>query len=186
MIDWRANRLVDMLAKAAADALQCSVHVQKLLPSADAAVAHAACLLGVVTHVANHCAVTVVVDGGGSATRFARDSVDKPKIAANDASDDEPVALPVAAPVAAKPMAPPRVVKPWAPPSFSLQAKRDSEDVTARRVKEIGDALGPSSTPPAAALMGSLLERIRAFEARATPPPSRVGSSYLGGSCVPA
>ena len=48
--DWRANRLVDCLAKAAAKILAAPSSVSAFLRSADAAAAHAACLLGVVTH----------------------------------------------------------------------------------------------------------------------------------------
>ena len=49
-VDWRANRLVDCLAKAAAKSLAAPKTVSSYLCSADAAAAHAACLLGVVTH----------------------------------------------------------------------------------------------------------------------------------------
>ena len=51
-IDWLANRPVDMLAKTAATRLQAPRDIAALVRSADVAAAHAACLLGVVTHSA--------------------------------------------------------------------------------------------------------------------------------------
>ena len=53
--DWQANRLVDALAKAAAAQLQVPREVAAFVRSAEAAAAHVACLLGVVTHAANNC-----------------------------------------------------------------------------------------------------------------------------------
>eukprot|EP00973_Karenia_brevis_P009457 1276582-Karenia_brevis.AAC.1 len=78
-VDWRANRLVDKLAKIAAGARQHSQHVLKLFASADAATAHAACLLGVVTHKANNHEVTSTDGYGNTHTKKVRDSSDKPK-----------------------------------------------------------------------------------------------------------
>ena len=51
--DWRANSLVDALAKIAAVHLHAPPSTINLNISAEAAAAHAACLLGVVTHAAN-------------------------------------------------------------------------------------------------------------------------------------
>ena len=49
-VDWRANRLVDALAKAAAAHLQVSREVAAFVRSSEAVAAYAECLLGVVTH----------------------------------------------------------------------------------------------------------------------------------------
>ena len=62
--DWRANRLVDALArKAAAPSVQATA-TAKLLRSALRLVEHEAALLGVVTHAANHHEVCVTGDDG--------------------------------------------------------------------------------------------------------------------------
>ena len=63
-IDWRANRLVDALAKLAAAMRQAPMAVLRMLRSGDAAVRHAAALLGEVTHAANnHRTVVTKLDG---------------------------------------------------------------------------------------------------------------------------
>ena len=64
--DWQANRLVDALAKAAAAQLQVPREVAAFVRSAEAAAAHAACLLGVIIHAANNFKSSQLVDGGNS------------------------------------------------------------------------------------------------------------------------
>ena len=54
MLGWRANRLVDALAEIAAAHDAAPSKVVRFLKKADAAAAHAACLLGIVTHAANN------------------------------------------------------------------------------------------------------------------------------------
>ena len=54
MTDWRANRLVDILAKAGAKCVAPSSDVQKLLSSATALAKHFAAQLGEVAFVANN------------------------------------------------------------------------------------------------------------------------------------
>ena len=54
VVDWRANRLADALAKSAATETQAPPAALKLLDAAAAAVKHCATLLGQVTHAANH------------------------------------------------------------------------------------------------------------------------------------
>ena len=81
--DWRANRLVDMLAKAAAAAhLSCGRDV------AEAAFAHAACCLGVVTHAANTHQVVALGEGGAEITSIQRDSIDKPRLLKSTSAPD--------------------------------------------------------------------------------------------------
>jgi len=73
-VDWRANRLVDALAKQAAATRQAPAAVLRLLKSAKAAVRHAAALLGQVTHASNnHRSVTTLADGT-QVVRTCRDS----------------------------------------------------------------------------------------------------------------
>ena len=53
-VDWRANRLVDALAKQAAATMRTPVEVRSLLESGQAAVKHHSAVLGVATHAANN------------------------------------------------------------------------------------------------------------------------------------
>ena len=73
-LDWRANRLVDALAKQAAAQRQAPKAITRLLVSARVAVRHAASLLGQVTHAANNCKMEVVLPDGSSAQRVCRDA----------------------------------------------------------------------------------------------------------------
>ena len=59
-VGWRANRLVDMLAKAAVDNLHGMCGGHKLLESSEPAAAHAACLVGIVTHAANNAGLVAI------------------------------------------------------------------------------------------------------------------------------
>jgi len=54
MLHWRANRLVDALAKLSASQAQHLPEAVRLISSSEAAVRHAAKLLGRTTHAANH------------------------------------------------------------------------------------------------------------------------------------
>ena len=79
MIDWRANRLVDYLARQGAAERQLPDGAVKLLDSANAAVKASAKLLGKVTHAANNHQVTVVDDEGNSTVQTVRDAMPAPK-----------------------------------------------------------------------------------------------------------
>ena len=72
--DWRANRLVDALAKKAAATAQAPRAIIRLLESARAAAKHAAALLGVVTHAAHNCSVPVQRPDGSWGTTTRRDA----------------------------------------------------------------------------------------------------------------
>ena len=78
-VDWRANRLVDKLAKIAAGAQAEPRNVSDLVESLDVATAHAAALLGLVTHAANNHKVTEHDEHGNLVMRVKRDSIDKPR-----------------------------------------------------------------------------------------------------------
>ena len=71
---WRANRLVDILAKMAAGHERIPTFITSQVGAAAKLVQHSAGLLGEVTYVANHCARTEVVEGGATVTRIMRDS----------------------------------------------------------------------------------------------------------------
>jgi hypothetical protein len=162
-VDWRASRLVDKLAKFAAEAQQASKHIRELLPSADAAVAHAACLLGTVAHAANNCETTATDDSGKVTTAVSRDSSDKPKAKRAGsapaptyrASGPKPATTDMAA-------AAPLRVKPWAPPSAKLVARRDIDAILELRVQEIGAALVPSTALSASSRLALVAARVRA------------------------
>ena len=73
-VDWRANRLVDALAKQAARERQAPPAITRLLTSGKVAVNHAAALLGEVTHAANHCSVQVHHPDGSTSVKICRDA----------------------------------------------------------------------------------------------------------------
>ena len=64
MIDWRANRLVDVLAKFGASKFCPSEDVQTILKSATVLAKHMAAQLGEVTHVANHFEIEETMSDG--------------------------------------------------------------------------------------------------------------------------
>ena len=150
---------MDRLAKEAARALQHSKHVTELFKSADTATAHAACLLGVVTHAANNHVHTVTDDCGTTSTKVLRDSVDKPR--AKRACSAPPVQA-MAAACATRQQVAPRTVLPWRPPSAATLYRREQAATLERRVEAIGASLRTTSAAPAAERMAQLAERIRA------------------------
>ena len=73
-VDWRANRLVDALAKAAAETVRAPRPLRCLLESGRAAVKHRAAVLAVVTHAANNFKEPVLQPDGSWGTRTLRDA----------------------------------------------------------------------------------------------------------------
>ena len=73
-VDWRANRLVDALAKAAARTRRLPAELRSLHASAALAAGHAAALLGVVTHAANNFQESHWDQEGRLHTRTYRDA----------------------------------------------------------------------------------------------------------------
>ena len=167
--DWRANRLVDALAKAAASSLAAPRKVAAFLRSADAAAAHAACLLGIVTHAANNHQSVAEVDGGGDATTIKRDSTDRPRTLPPSSSmraESCPPAVAVEVPAATPASSPLKEVAPWRAPTPQVQANRlaksASERALVRRVEEIGAQLRPSNTKQSASSrMRDMAARVR-------------------------
>ena len=165
--DWRANRLVDCLAKAAAKSLAAPREVSAFLRSADAAAAHAACLLGIVTHAANNFRAPMDTDGGGDVIRIIRDSVDRPRgtqPSEHARADSCPPGASVAAPGTTTTSSPPPPIAPWRAPTPQVHANRlhksASERALVRRVEEIGAQLLPSRNKTSAS------ERLNALAAR--------------------
>ena len=73
-VDWRSNRLVDVLAKQAAATREAPRAVYLLLESAQAAVRHASALLGRVTVAANHHEVSTTQGDGTEKVVVQRDA----------------------------------------------------------------------------------------------------------------
>jgi hypothetical protein len=154
MVDWRANRLVDLLAKQAAEARALPKNAVALLDSATVAVREAAKLLGRVTHAANNHSVTEIVNGKEVKT-VKRDAMMPPKDKAKRKAESE--AVEVAEPPAKKSRkktAKPEV-KPWSEQSVpkprvrnasamhELRLQAFQQACTKRRVEEVGSALTP-------------------------------------------
>ena len=153
---------MDLLAKAAAEHLSSGRSVLNLLASAEAAAAHAACCLGIVTHAANNHKVDAIGEGGKVITKVVRDSVDKPKVAR--ATSAPP---PVAQPIMTRTDEGNTKALAWVAPSPKVQANRQQRaascDALRRRVQEIGVTLvtRDGKTPTSVRLAG-LAERVRA------------------------
>ena len=144
-VDWRANRLVDKLAKIAAGAHCEPQNVLDLVESLDAATAHAAALLGIVTHTSNNHRVTEVDELGNLISHIKRDSTDKPK------NKRAPAARPVPVPAAAPCMqpVPPKERTPWKPPrkeTAAARERREQHEAVNRRVEAIGSTLRPRAS----------------------------------------
>jgi hypothetical protein len=73
-VDWRANRLVDALAKQAAATMQAPKRVRCMLQSGQIAVKHFAALLGIVTHASNNHVVEFQRPDGSMGSRTVRDA----------------------------------------------------------------------------------------------------------------
>ena len=73
---WRANRLVDFLAKSAASPLRVPKWFCNALQDANDLCRHNAAKLGQVTHAANNFKKEVTTDGGGTQEVIVRDSVE--------------------------------------------------------------------------------------------------------------
>jgi len=79
MIDWRANRLVDILAKNGAKKHAPREDVLALVKSMTCMTRHAAAQLGETTHIANNFPQEVTTAGGKTMIKLTRDSMPKPK-----------------------------------------------------------------------------------------------------------
>ena len=80
-IDWRANRLVDVLAKRAAAFHQLTANAANTFAHAASLSQWALAQLARVTHCANTHETVVVDEQGLSHTKVTRDSMDRPKFA---------------------------------------------------------------------------------------------------------
>ena len=167
-IDWRANRLVDGLAKLAASERRAPEAVLKLLASGDAAVIHAASLLGQVTHASNNHRISVMGPDGDLVSRVCRDAEQRATRATCQIGivrKPQPPRPPAALPASLRPWTPathgstgaPSVARAHGVATRALDAAH-----LKRRVDEIGAGLvASSSTDSAASRIARLSERVR-------------------------
>ena len=80
-VDHRANALVDALAKMAAKTRRVPEHVRSVIAQAEAALEHAAAVIGITCQAANNHSVNEVGDDGLTTTRVLRDSMPLQKVA---------------------------------------------------------------------------------------------------------
>ncbi len=73
-LDWRANRLVDWLAKSAARPLRVSARTRACIEDAATALEYSLAKLAAVTHAANHYKADVTMHDGSTVTVNRRDS----------------------------------------------------------------------------------------------------------------
>ena len=171
-MDWRANRLVDALAKLAAASRQAPRGIIRLLESGKAAVRHGAALLGAVTHAANNHKLQMQRPDGTWGTRTIRD-------AQQPAKHRKRPREPLQAPLDAKPLRPLAAAElaaldDWAargsvkrqrPASTGILARRRRAEVDQirRRVEEMGASLVASGHRPSAQTrLEQLRQRVRA------------------------
>ena len=166
MVDWRANRLVDALAKMSAFEAQCIPAALKLIASSDEAVRYAAQLLGRVTHAANHHKVAIMDDKGNVMHKICRDAMEAPKRPKRRLTPDtrngkpsEAASKTVARSVEAKILAPIKAQRTsTAPQAYARRAKQLAEEQLERRVGEIGASL---TTPPGRPQANDRLKALR-------------------------
>ena len=176
LVDWRANRLADALAKLAATRWQAPAAALRLLDSAAALTRHAALSLGQVTFAANNHRTVVTDEFGLESVVISRDATPKPKAAAAATAAmgaRRPVS--VRSPAAA---AQRLAVAPWTPPPPRVRAERGSSAAyqhqraaaaadaaaTDRRVAELAAGLSGHDAPAAdgPSRLQMLQERVRA------------------------
>ena len=145
MIDWRANRLVDALAKMSALEAQNIPEALKLIKSSEVAVRYAAKLLGRTTHAANHHVTVVTDDDGKQHNKVSRDAMPAPQRPKRRLSPKRAKAVPVQTEACVP--ATSRVVLP--PPLKTAKPKQSARQLEAdrlkRRVEEIGSSLSASA-----------------------------------------
>ena len=167
VLDWRANRLADALAKAAAGTRRRPQPQIEVLRSAEEAVRHAAALLGAVTHAANHCKVQATAPNGDIVVEERRDACAPPRRPMwRDAP--KPALPPPADPVEQLDLSTSSDESSPQPPAHGKRpgAQRKSAQLVrasaAARVEDIGRGLQPRSGPSAAERMAALRRRVGA------------------------
>ena len=169
MVDWRANRLADGLAKQSAAETRASLRCRRLLVAAVPAVKHAATLLGRITHGANNLVTYECGQDGRQVKVVKRDATQAEVRRKRKASprsvgtaQNPPTAvLPVVGTSSVAlppPLKCPRRSRATGRPSSSSRSTDD--DLLRRRMGEIGATLAAPVGKPSAA------ERLAALRAR--------------------
>ena len=170
-VDWRANRLADALAKAAAGNAPGCHAIDQLLRSADVLVRHEAAVLGASTALANGFEVSAIATDGSCKRQWRRDSTGKrrapaPPALAVVAMVQEPPAppLPPQPPQRQRAPAQPRPARHAARAASARAAVRLRAAADEARTRAFCNASGelarPTSAPPAAARLAALRDRI--------------------------
>ena len=184
VIDWRANRLADAIAKACARDFTVDQQTMKLVLSSRAHVRYQAAKLGVLTHAANNHVVQVHRQDGSTVNRTMRDAVDD-RPAANAAirkrkigppavpesvgeqpptgeqppcSDADSICLPAS--LFATPLSSAQLAKRRATSDRNARLRADSQAILRNRVAEIGASLRPSVQPSGRERLAALKLRV--------------------------
>ena len=171
--DWRANRLVDILAKRAAAFHQLTTTASTTLAHASTLSQWALAQVARVTHFANNCEVTTTNADGITVTQTKRDSMDKPKFAKAKSSRKRPAPTPQHKPRDIS------AVAPWKPEPFlehraraskvrrcaTIQRAKAADQQVASAMQRIGSTLKQASTfAESDAKRARLLERVRGLQ----------------------
>ena len=172
-IDWRANRLVDVLAKRAAAFHQLTTDAANTLAHAASLSQWALAQLARVTHSANNHETVLVDEQGVSHTKVTRDSMDRPKFAkatfsrkrAAPKPQDNPRDISAIAPWMPEPMLDGRARATKVRRCAALQRTKVVESQVTDAMIRIADELKQSSTfAESDAKRARLLERVRAVQ----------------------
>ena len=165
MVDWRANRLVDALAKTGAAITAPSDGTTELVKSAEALVKHRLAQLAQATYRANHHTVTSLSADGDWTTKVLRDSTSRP-IGTRRSTFVRNMAKKVS-----KKKRCIESVKPWTPPPTHGKSKVARTRKAAQRaaakaqlnnaLKRTAAALQPCTGKPAAQRFVELTERVQ-------------------------
>jgi hypothetical protein len=166
VIDWRANRLVDALAKMAAARMRAPQGLRALLESGSLAAKHAAALLGVVTHAANNHKVPHMRPDGTLVTKTLRDAQQPERKCRKRRESPKPPTAPQPLPVGAAQVQLTELMvsckRPRTAKAKLLARKRKEEEAfTCRRVMQVGSSV-VSTGPPAQLRLAALERRVRA------------------------
>jgi len=168
MVDWRANRLVDALAKMSALEAQDLHEAVRLIKSSETAVRYAASLLGRTTHAANNHAIVVTDENGKECNKVVRDAMPAPRRIKRRLSPSgaKPVCKQATTTLpqnSGADLPPPRKAPSLCPSSdkpWQVAKKLESERLR-QRVEEIGSSLSTSvGKIPASDRITALRQRI--------------------------
>ena len=163
--DWRANRLVDGLAKRAAAERPMPTAASKLLDSGAAAVRHHSMLLGRVTHAANNHTIYRTGDDGVQHAHVMRDAMQVPRVYKRKAAEqlqDQAKEVKRKPAIIVQPLAPSPAPTPQSPSQLHrARMQLYQDDCTKRRVDDIGAACSTTAATPASERLEAVARRVR-------------------------